>query len=382
MMNWVTLLDMGLGLGLRNKLTEAVSKNNLCEIKEYISTGMFSIIIIGIVFFSIFYIILQNIDMQMLFNTQELSNSELYNITLLTGVFIVISFMFSIVNQFFYAYQRPSVVGGIQILHNIVMLILVYIISLQTKHNIIFFVLCFGCAVIISRSIFAIYFFTNHKDLIPTIKSFKVKKLNSIIILGIKFFIIQVCCIIGFSSSNIVITQFLGPSFVRNYDIAIKIFSFLPMIQSIVTTSLWSAFTDAYVKKDGLWIKKILKNIYIFNAFLSIIAIGVGLLIEKIIFLWLGLDIVYSMEFIIYVVLYHIILLWVGSFCALINGIGKINIQLIGWILAVIVILPLVYIFINILFMKIEGVMLSYVISIMILCIILKFNINYILKNI
>ena len=65
-MNWVTLLDMGLGLGLRNKLTEAVSKNDFIEIKKYISTGIFSMLLIGIFFILLFLIILFNFRLRIL----------------------------------------------------------------------------------------------------------------------------------------------------------------------------------------------------------------------------------------------------------------------------------------------------------------------------
>ena len=55
-MNWVNFLDMGLGLGLRNKLAEAVSRNNLSEIKTYLSTGVFAMIGMGSILLVIFFI--------------------------------------------------------------------------------------------------------------------------------------------------------------------------------------------------------------------------------------------------------------------------------------------------------------------------------------
>ena len=281
-MNWVTLLDMGLGLGLRNKLTEAVSKNDFIEIKKYISTGIFSMLLIGIFFILLFLISLQFINLQIIFNTNEFTERELYNITLLSGIFIIISFIFSIINQIFYAYQKAGLVGGIQIIHNIIMLIMIYILILLSIHDIIYFVISFGIAVIISRGIFFGYFFYNNKNLTPSIKFFGIKNLKNITKLGVKFFIIQICCIIGLSSNNIVITQFLGPEYVRNYDICIKIFSFVLMLQSLITTPLWSSITDAYVKKDILWIKNILKkSIIICTVAILVCCLWRGILIYK-----------------------------------------------------------------------------------------------------
>lgn len=380
-MNWVTLLDMGLGLGLRNKLTEAVSKNDFIEIKKYISTGIFSMLLIGIFFILLFLISLQFINLQIIFNTNEFTERELYNITLLSGIFIIISFIFSIINQIFYAYQKAGLVGGIQIIHNIIMLIMIYILILLSIHDIIYFVISFGIAVIISRGIFFGYFFYNNKNLTPSIKFFGIKNLKNITKLGVKFFIIQICCIIGLSSNNIVITQFLGPEYVRNYDICIKIFSFVLMLQSLITTPLWSSITDAYVKKDILWIKNILKKMYITNILLSILIIILGVMLKNIIQIWLGINIHYSYSFILYMIVYYIFSLWGGVFTAFLNGIGKINIQLIAWVISSAGIIPLVYLFTKILKFELEGIILAYLLPIIFLVVVLFFNIKYILNK-
>ena len=54
MINWINMFDVGIGLGLRNKLAEAVSKNDLIEIREYISTGVFAVSGIGIILLFVF----------------------------------------------------------------------------------------------------------------------------------------------------------------------------------------------------------------------------------------------------------------------------------------------------------------------------------------
>ena len=59
---------MGLGLGLRNKLAEAVSRDDLNEIRTYLSTGIFAMIGMGSSLLIAFLIGIQLVNMQSVFN--------------------------------------------------------------------------------------------------------------------------------------------------------------------------------------------------------------------------------------------------------------------------------------------------------------------------
>lgn len=341
-MNWVNFLDMGLGLGLRNKLAEAVSKNNLNEFRLYLSTGIFFMIGIGSILSIIFFIGINLVNMQSIFNTREISEQDLYISTLFTGIFIILVFILSVINQIYYAYQKAAVTGAIQIVHNLIMLCIVYYLTLQPTHNLIYFILSFGIAVLSSRIIFIIDFFRKNRNIIPKIKYLELNKLKNIFNLGIKFFVIQIVCIAMFFSSNILITQCLGPEYVRSYDIVFKLFSTITMAHGLICAPLWNAYTDAYVKKDFIWIKSnIKKMIYIMIP----IILGSMILIwntEWIINIWIrDVDIVIPRYLTIFMGLYVIIACWNNIWATFLNGIGNINIQLYASVVGVLIMLPL-----------------------------------------
>lgn len=341
-MNWINFLDMGLGLGLRNKLAEAVSKNDVYEIRIYLSTGIFAIIGMGCLLLVIFFIGIHLVNMQVLFNTKEISEQDLYISTLFTGIFVIVAFILSVINQIYYAYQKAAITGAIQILHNLVMLSIVYYLTLQPTHKLFYFVLSFGIAVLSSKIIFIIDFFKKNRNIIPQFKYFKLDKLKNISSLGIKFFVIQIVCIAMFSSSNILITQCLGPEYVRSYDIVFKIFGFITMAHGLICAPLWNAYTDAYIKKDFVWIRSIIKKmIYI------MIPIILGCLIliwkiEWIIKIWIrDIDILIPQYLAIFMGLYVIISCWNNIWATFLNGIGNINIQLYASVVSVLIMLPL-----------------------------------------
>lgn len=341
-MNWVNFLDMGLGLGLRNKLSEAVSKNNLNEIRLYLSTGIFAMIGMGSILLIIFIIGIQLVNMQSIFNTKIISEQDLYISTLCTGIFVIVAFVLSVINQIYYAYQKAAITGAIQIVHNLIMLIIVYYLTLQPTHKLFYFVLSFGMAILSSRIIFIIDFFRKNKNIIPQFKDLELDKLKNISSLGIKFFVIQIVCIAMFSSSNILITQCLGPEYIRSYDIVFKIFSLITMAHGLICAPLWNAYTDAYIKKDFGWIKSnIKKMIYIMIPIIlgSIILVWK---IEWVIKIWIkDTNVLIPQYLTIFMGVYVIIYCWNNIWATFLNGIGNINIQLYASIVSVLIMLPL-----------------------------------------
>lgn len=343
-MTWVNFLDMGLGLGLRNKLTEAVSKNNLNEIRLYLSTGIFSMIGMGIILLVVFFIGIHLVNMQSIFNTKEISEQDLYISTLFTGIFVIVAFVLSVINQIYYAYQKAAVTGAIQIVHNLIMLGIVYYLTLQPTHKLFYFVLSFGIAILLSRLGFIINFFYKNRKIFPNLKYVKLTFLKSICNLGIKFFIIQLTCIVIFSSSNILITQCLGPEYVRSYDVVFKIFSIITMAHGLILSPLWNAYTDAYIKKDFLWMKKILKKMMYIMIPIIIISLLLIWKVEFIISFWLGDNIISIPKYLtICVALLVIINCWTNIWATFVNGIGKIDIQLYGNLFSAIIMIPLAW---------------------------------------
>ena len=54
-LSWIYILDIGLGNGLRNKLTEAIALDDLKLAKIYVSTTFYSLTFIVIVIYAVFW---------------------------------------------------------------------------------------------------------------------------------------------------------------------------------------------------------------------------------------------------------------------------------------------------------------------------------------
>lgn len=360
-MNWVNMLDMGIGLGLRNKLAESVAQNDLDATRRYMSTGIVAVMAISGVLMLVFLILVNTFPLQPVYNTVELSEDVLYNATFWTGIFVITTFVLSLINQFYYAWQQAAKTGLISIVNSIIMLAIVYFLTLQPEHNFIYFVYSFGAASILSRLVFLGDFFRKHRDVIPEIKYVNVSCIKAISNLGLKFFVMQVACICLFSSANILITQRLGPENILAYDVVFKVFSVITMTHSMICAPLWNAYTEAYVKKDFLWMRKTVQKML-----LLMIPIFAGCVIlvfatDFVVAFWLHKNIAIpdylpsAMGVFVFVSCFNNV--W-GYFF---NGIGKIDLQMYLSIIAAVIVIPLAWWLMGI--FGVTGMMLAIVIT-------------------
>lgn len=344
-MNWVNLLDVGIGLGMRNKLAEAVSLNDSELIKKYISTGFISMCIIGLFLFLLFMTSIQFINFQDIFNTNSIVETVLFQAVMYTGIFVIISFVLSIINNIFYAYQKASYTGLIQIIHNGLMLIIIWYLTQRGIRDFIFFIFAYGIALLTSRIVMIVYFLFKHRDCYPRTEYFDYTALKDITKMGVDFFIIQIACIVVFSSSSILITQYLGIDYVREYDIAFKVFSIVTMLHTLISTPLWNGYTDAYIRGDLTWIRNMIKKMILLMIPVTLFVGLIYIFFDWIVFVWIRQDIKIDSLISLGMACFAIISCWNNIFAMFVNGIGKTKVQMYSSVLSILVLIPLAIIF-------------------------------------
>ena len=85
---WIDMFDMGLGNGLRNRLSEAIAVGDWARAEHLVSTAIvvLSVIIIPIVLFLI--IVISQIDLYSLLNVDMNIVSNLYNVIYISLLFV------------------------------------------------------------------------------------------------------------------------------------------------------------------------------------------------------------------------------------------------------------------------------------------------------
>jgi len=128
-MSWVVFFDLGLGNGLRNKLTESLAKEDTRQAAAYISSAYTLIGLLSLILFAAVAVASLFIPWQRVFNTHAVSETLLKLTVVTAAFFIFLNFWTSLINQVLNAVQKTSVVVFGQFLSNTLVLILVFILT-------------------------------------------------------------------------------------------------------------------------------------------------------------------------------------------------------------------------------------------------------------
>lgn len=342
---WFSFFDIGLGNGMRNYLTEAVSKGNYKEAQSYLSTTIIALTIIASVIAIVGFILLKLLNLNCVFNTNTISNTELQNVLFVAIGFTLILFVLKNIGYVFVALQKYALWDFINTLGNIIGLLIIFLLTKFTNGKLIYVVFAFTCTPAIIYILAAIPIFSKYPEFRPTIQSFRKDFLSTIVGKGLGFFLIQITsCLVIYGSSNLFITQFCGPESVTTYNIAYKFFNLLAIGYLVFISPMWNAYTDAYVKQDFNWIEKAFKSalkIWLFTEFAGIIMLIVS---QYFYLFWVGnavhVPFIISLSVFLYISFFNL------NNCVtyLLNGLNKIYIQIITSITATFIYLTIMFV--------------------------------------
>lgn len=348
---WFNFFDVGLGNGLRNKLAQAQAGSEIVLSRKYISTTYAGLVIISICFFIIFLLTNIFLDWSKILNTMDVPASELNLLAIIIFGFFALRLIFKLIVSVLLANQQPAMRDLIETAGKVLNLIIVIILLQTTTGKLLYLGICYSATPVLLLLIFSLILFTGkYKQISPSIKFVDFSLFGDLFRLGGKFFIIQIAAVILFSTDNMIITQLYSPAEVTPYSIANKYFGVLMMGFSIVVAPFWSATTDAYTKGDLEWIKfsvKKLLRIWFFVLITLVIMLVFSDFVYKI---WLGDKITIPLRLSAAWAFFVAMQTFNSIFIQIINGAGKIKLQMIIGGTAAILNIPL-----SILFAKYYG---------------------------
>lgn len=361
---WFSFFDIGLGHGLRNKLSEAMAKDEWKEAKIYVSStyAILGAIFIGVL--ALFFMVEPLLNWQSILNTELVDVKELRLVAIATFSFFCINFILRLIDSIFYAYQRPAYKGFISMISNIITLVIIIVLTKTTEGSLLYLAITLGAAPMLILLIVSIYLFNSEfKPIAPSLSYVRKTHFKDLIGLGARFFIVNISVIIIFATDNMIITQLFGPAEVPAYAIAHKYFGLITVGFSFILVPMWSAYTEAYVKNDLKWVLSIINKLK--KTWLVLIGVGILMLIVSPLFfrLWVP-QIEVPILLSVMMCLYVIVMAWGNIFVNFINGVGKIQLQLIIGIVGTVLNIPLSYFFAKTLGLGTAGVIISSLICI------------------
>lgn len=327
-MLWLNFFDVGLTLGLKNKLSEALARNEIEKGRCLVST---TYIVMALIFLPLCIVgefIIPHINWSFFLNIDSIYNEELSVVASILLVCFCLQMIFNVITAVVSAYQKVALASAFPVIGNICSVIIIYLLGVFTKPSLTNLAAAISYLPALVLMISSLILYTGKlKSVRPSISYFDKSKIKDILNLGIKFFIIQIQMIVLYQATNILISNVSSPTEVTSYNIAYKYIGVASMTFNIILAPLWPAFTDAYIKNEWLWMKSIygkMRKLYavLFGGVLLMVALS-SFVYE----LWIGNKAVIPIEMTFVVALFVIVHTWDSLQIILINGIGKVKLQ-------------------------------------------------------
>lgn len=380
--NWIFTFDLGIGQGLRNKLTEALSVNDKVKASQIISTSYvfiftFSLIIcligIGFIYF---------VNFQDLLNYKGKSNSYLQNFIFLSLFFTIINFTLSLYKKLFLAVHKSFMIELINVFFQVFYLIVIFVwLKFKLEKSLISLIMIFGIINLLASLIATFIFFKVEEKVSFSFNNFSMKEGKLLFGLGGKFFIINVSLLVILSTDNIIISNLLGPVFVTDYFTIQKAFQFLIVVFTVVLSASWGLYSEAIINKDFNWIRLNLKKMNFFFIGILILGFLIFYFIEEILDIWIGKNLVEIPKGLAFCnLIYTLIFCFTNIYMFFINASNKINVQMYLYLFGALLNIPLSILFVGIIGTS-TGVILSTVLCFLPLLIVMPLQCKKIIKK-
>lgn len=335
--NWINYFDIGIGNGLRNELSKDVSADDSEGANQAVSTAYILISVISSIVLVFGCIAIKVLDCNSVFNTKI----EVKPALSISFVFICINFVLALSKVQLFAIQQADKVGLMTVLIQILNLIGVVILHVWGNGSIITIAVLVGVSGLLVNILFTGKVWRAHQEFIPKICSFRKSKVSAIGNLGIKFFVIQIAALVLYTTDNMIITRLFGPSSVTPYQTAYMAFGIVNGLFAAFISPLWSEYTIATEKGNYKWIESVVFKLDSLLIPIGIV-LGIGTLFFKTISdVWLHKVLNYEKGLIPLMAVYFFMYVWGSIYSNVLNGMGKVNLQMVLAVVTTIINIPL-----------------------------------------
>lgn len=327
-MLWLNFFDVGFTLGLKNKLAEAIAKEDWQRGKSLVSTTYFMMVLIFVPLWIVLEIIVPFVNWSSFLNVDAIYNEEITKAMHILVVCFCLQMIVNVLTAVIAAFQKVALSSAFPVLGNFLSLIAIFLLTKFCPPSLV----ALACTIsvlpilVIIIASFVLYS-KKFKIVAPSIKTINKSYIKELFGLGYKFFLIQIQFVVLYQSTNILISNVAGPNEVTYYNIAYKYLGIAMMIYTIFLSPLWPAFTDAYTKKDYIWMKNIYKKMSMVFLVSAMAVIAMMIISPFVYRIWIGEEVSIPIIMTIVVGIYMIIHSWDSLQVNMINGIGTVKLQ-------------------------------------------------------
>jgi len=345
--SWISILDIGLANGLRNKVAEYLAIKNYEEAKIAVSSTYAILFIIVIPVLLFFGVVLKFANWNSIFNT-KLDERELGLTVATVFVGLLMQFFLKPISSILQGDQKIYKSNLIQLICNFIPLIPIICFSKYLRGSMVALAIAQTILPVCVLIVYTILLFkTQYATISPSLRKVNLAKSKSLFGLSFAFFIVQIAGVFLYSTTELIITREFGGPDVTLFNLLFKYFSTTGLILSIILATYWSAFTNAFALNDFTWIKTSIKKLVRVACLLLAVTLLQLLLVGPVFKIWVGEKIQVPFTLSLVMVIYFCITLFTSVYSMVLNGTGKVRVQAIVSLATAILHIPVVLFFIR-----------------------------------
>ena len=315
LLNWIMLLDFGIGGGLRNKIVEPLQKGNKDRVIELTSAAYISVAGIVLVLIVLQHFVVDALNWYTILGLpqSEISESTLKKMVHILVIGVCIRFFSVLICHVLYALQKAVLPGFINLISSaLIMLYLLFAKPTNSETDIVVLAYVNSIANNLPALIATVWVFaTVLKGMWPRISAFTKNAASEVLGTGGMLFYLQIIIMVLFNVKELYISWFVGSEAVVEYQIYYKLIGMIGGLFSLALNPVWSAVTKALVEKKEEWIRSLYRKGMELIAIFGIAQIILVVAMPMIVKIWLGeRAIAVSRVYAILFCIYNLIYMW------------------------------------------------------------------------
>lgn len=331
-LTWILNFDLGVGNGLRNRLTIALAEGNLTTAKEYISSAYWMIGIVVTILFGVGRFLIPHINWNEVFNvtTEVVPASALWEVVLYAYVGIILQFFLRLISSVIYAMQKSAINNVISLITSVLQLLFALSApSLSPLENLRMFAIAYIFCANVPLVVATIFVFAGEmKACAPKIQLFRLDRAKEVLSLGGIFFICQILYMLIANTNEFFISRYASPKYVVEYQIYNRVFSLGSTLFMLALTPVWSAVSKAIAEKDFVWLRKLNRRLLGLSWIATLAQFLFIPFLQIFVDMWLGSDsITINYGYAICFALFSAAMVFQGATSTIVNGMGRMKLQ-------------------------------------------------------
>jgi O-antigen/teichoic acid export membrane protein len=256
---WVRLADLGIGNGLTNAIANALASERPDLVRAHVSTAFALLSGIAVVLGIVAVLVWPWVDWSALFgiNDHDARAEVGPAVAASVGIFLL-AFPLSVIGTTYNAIQEGKLANYWSMAGNVASLLSIIVVT-HTGGGLIWLVIAVSASSLLMNLASGVWLFAYRRPTIaPQLRSIQKASVRGLYQVGVPFFLIQIVALFVFQTDNFIVAHFLGAEDVPSYSLTYTLFGYTTIIQTILFSYVWVAYTDAIARRDFGWIRRTL----------------------------------------------------------------------------------------------------------------------------